>query len=91
MKEYRFNMNNYVKVKLNDTGRSELKRQHDALYADSGINKEYTERSTDKDGYSSFQMHALMLTFGHMMALGCQAPFETLSVKIAKVLLKPVD
>lgn len=90
MKEFKFNMNNSVKVQLNDIGRAELKRQHDELYNDIGIDKEYIERSADSDGYSSFQMHDLMNTFGHMMVMGHQTPFETLSIKIAEVLLKPV-
>ena len=91
MKEYKFNMNNSVKVKLNDIGHAELKRQHDALYSEMNIDREYVERSIDSDGYSSFQMHDLMNTFGHMMVMGCKTPFETLSIKVAEVLLKPVN
>ena len=91
MKEFKFNMNNSVKVKLNDIGHAELKRQHDELYADLNMDREYVERSTDSDGYSSFQMHDLMNTFGHMMVMGYKTPFETLSIKIAEVLLKPVE
>ena len=90
MKEFKFNMNNSVKVKLNDIGRVELKRQHDELYSDLKLNKEYVEKNTDSDGYSSFQMHDLMHKFGHMMVMGFETPFETLSVKISEVLLKPV-
>ena len=90
MKEFEFNMNNSVKVKLNDIGHAELKRQHDALYSDIGIDKEYVNRNVDRDGYSSFQMHDLMNTFGHMMVMGCKTPFENLSIKISEVLLKPV-
>ena len=91
MKEFKFNMNNSVKVKLNDIGHTELKRQHDALYSDIGINKEYVKRNVDSDGYSSFQMHDLMNTFGHMMVMGHETPFENLTIKISEVLLKPVD
>ena len=91
MKEYKFNMNNSVKVKLNDIGHAELKRQHDALYSEMNIDREYVERSIDSDGHSSFQMHDLMNTFGHMMVMGCKTPFETLSIKVAEVLLKPVN
>ncbi len=91
MKEFKFNMNNSVKVKLNDIGHAELKRQHDELYNDLFIDKEYVKRTTDIDGYSSFQMHDLMNRFGHMMRMGHQTPFETLSIKISEVLLKPVN
>ena len=90
MKEFKFNMNNSVKVKLNDIGRVELKRQHDELYSGLKLNKEYVEKNTDSDGYSSFQMHDLMHTFGHMMVMGFETPFETLSIKISEALLKPV-
>jgi hypothetical protein len=91
MNELKFNMNNSVKVKLNDIGHAELKRQHDELYSELKIDKEYIKRPTDNDGYSSFQMHDLMNRFGHMMIMGHQTPFETLSIKISEVLLKPVD
>ncbi|HHZ97411.1 MAG TPA: hypothetical protein EYN67_18120 [Flavobacteriales bacterium] len=90
MEEFKFNMNNSVKVKLNDVGHAELKRQHDVVAANIDYNIEYKEVPVDKDGYSSFQMHDLMHTFGHMMVMGCKTPFETLSIKIAEVLLKPV-
>ena len=90
MKEFKFNMNNSVKVKLNNIGRAELKRIHDELYSDLKIKKEYIEKNTDCNGYSSFQMHDLMNTFGHMMVMGCKTPFETLSIKIPETLLKPV-
>lgn len=91
MKEFEFNMNNAVKVQLNDIGRAELKRQHDELYNDLNIDREYIEKNTDNDGYSSFQMHDLMNTFGHMMVMGRKTPFETLSIKIFEVHLKSVN
>ena len=91
MNELKFNMNNSVKVKLNGIGHAELKRQHDELYAEINIDKEYVNKSVDSNGYSSFQMHTLMHTFGHMMIMGQQTPFDNLSIKIPEVLLKPVN
>lgn len=85
-----FNMNNSVKVKLNDIGRAELKRQHDELCSELNIDKEHTDPIADDEGYSIFQMHTLMNTFGHMMVMGRKMPFESLSIRIAEVLLKPV-
>ena len=90
MEELKFNMNNNVKVKLNDIGRAELKRLHDELCSDLKIDREYVEQIMDDDGYSTFQMHTLMNTFGHMMLMGVKPPFETLTIRIQKPLLKPV-
>lgn len=86
MNTYNFNINNAVKVKLTDAGRKELKRQHDDL----GIKKEYKEIPTDKDGYSSFQLHTLMNSFGHMMVMGVEPPFE-ITIRIHELLLKKQD
>jgi len=91
MKEFKFNMNNSVKVKLNDKGRAELRRLHSELEDSAGCKLEFKERGVDKNGYSSFQLHDLMYTFGHMMVMGCETPFETLNVKIPEVLLKSVN
>ena len=79
-----FNMNNSVKVKLSGLGRAELKKQHTG-------HTEYVEKSVDSDGFSTFQMHDLMNTFGHMMVMGCEMPFEHLTIRIASVLLKTVE
>ena len=91
MNYMKFNMNNSVKVKLNNKGYAELERQHNELYSYIGIKKEYKKIATDDEGYSTFQMHTLMSTFGHMMVLGCEAPFETLTIKIAEVNLKSAN
>lgn len=90
--DVRFNVNEWVKVKLNDIGIQELQRQHNeldkAIKANGG--KGFTEfsLSPDKDGYYKFQMHSLMQKFGHMMYLGGRVPFET---DIILLNAKPTD
>ena len=73
-----FNINQTVMVKLTKTGHDELKRQHDEFkqqYPRSCIY--YEKRKEDESGFSKWQMHDLMNTFGHMITLGAELPFET--------------
>ena len=72
-----FNINEYVFVKLNETGLAELKRQHDELKSDMPRLPEYTPPITDSEGYSKFQAWSLMNTFGHMMRPPLAPPFDT--------------
>lgn len=65
------NVNNYVKAKLTQRGK-EIYEQHYSRFGNSKI-----ELKTDKDGYSSFQMHTFMNIFGEHMLLGYEVPFET--------------
>ena len=65
-------------VKLTRTGHDELKRQHNEFkqqYPRSSITHE--KRKEDESGFSGWQMHDLMNTFGHMIMLGAELPFET--------------
>jgi len=71
------NINYYVKVKLNDIGKVELRRQHESLYKHSNIVSEYKEPDVDEDGYSKFQMWDLISTFGHMISMSSEPPFNT--------------
>ena len=85
----KFHMNNAVKVKLNETGHLEMERQHNELYASVGIGyRPFTRKASDDDGYSTFQLHSLMHTFGHMMTCGGELPFEELNILLADQLLK---
>lgn len=72
-----FNINDWVMVKLNDSGIAELKRQHEDLRKQIPSVGEFKEPKKDDDGYSKFQMHDLMLRFGHLCQLGFEPPFET--------------
>ena len=64
------NVNNQVKVKLTEKGQEII----DARYARVNL---VNTRKPDKDGYTSFQMHDLMATFGKYMVLGYEVPFDT--------------
>ena len=57
----KFNINNDVKVKLNDKGRKITN---------------FTVKE-DKDGWSKWQLWDLMSTFGKYISLGCATPFDT--------------
>ena len=74
--EIEFNVNNYVKVKLNEAGLNELKRQHYELSKVIPNLREFRVPKTDQDGYSKWQLHSLMNTFGHMMTLSNEVAFD---------------
>lgn len=75
MKE--FNVNNYVKVKLTETGIDELKKQHDRLIKLGANIGDFKPPQVDKDGYTKYQLHDLMSSLGHLMHIGFGGPFET--------------
>ncbi len=82
MKTATVNINNFVKVKLNEKGLAELQAQHTELKkVFPRISYEFTPPDVDSDGYSEFQLWALMQTFGHLMRLGDDPPFDT-AIKI---------
>lgn len=63
------NVNNQVKVKLTKKGQEIL----DARYSKWDLINQIT---ADDKGYTSFQMHDLMATFGEYMILGYEVPFD---------------
>lgn len=75
--DVRFNVNNWVKVKLNDKGIRELERQHEELSAMLKRPLGGFSIEQDTDGYSKFQLHSLMNSFGHLMELGEEIPFDS--------------
>jgi len=83
MKTKAININDDVWVRLTDSGRAEMERQHVELFAES-----YTSAGLplppmwkpeeDADGWSRWQLHVLMNTFGHLLVNGtAPLPFET--------------
>ncbi|MBW1853066.1 MAG: hypothetical protein JRJ00_00025 [Deltaproteobacteria bacterium] len=79
MEEYtKFNINDYVKVKLNQEGRN-IYFDRDKRLNDS-YGREIIKPRTpevDKEGYSKFQMHELMSLYGEHLTIGGITPFET--------------
>ena len=72
----KFNINGYVKVKLNTVGLDEMKRQHKELKKNFPNLPEFKEPSVDEDGYSKFQLYDLMNSLGHLCTLGSEPPFD---------------
>jgi len=72
------NINDTVKVKLNDYGREYLRKQHEELFELCLGRVPYNPRKEDEEGYSSWQLWDLMNTFGPATYLGAtELPFET--------------
>ena len=80
-----FSMNDNVLVKLTDIGLTELKRQHSELRKSFPILPPYSPMPTDDNGYTKFQLHTLMTTFGHMPFVGYEPPFE-IEIKLADII-----
>ncbi|WP_208952384.1 hypothetical protein [Rahnella sp. ChDrAdgB13] len=77
MKLATVNINNYVKVKLNEFGLSVMKSNREELQRMAPSLPDFTPPSTDSDGYSKFQLWSLMETFGPIIHLGCELPFDS--------------
>ena len=72
-----FNLNHYIYVKLTDTGRAELERQHDDLMLHyPNHTSPYIPPNEDKEGFSKFQGHSLINRLGHLMIMGGEPPFD---------------
>ncbi len=83
-KNVTIDVNDYVKVKLNQMGKDIYFHRHD------DIRKEYVEKNgyypvcfqsdypkTDENGYSSFPLWEFMKIYGDYMVLGKNLPFDT--------------
>jgi hypothetical protein len=79
--ELKVNINDAVKVKLTDFGVSILKEKREklnkAIKGRGGKGFGEFELKKDADGYTTFQHWELMNTFGDVMTMGFNAPFET--------------
>ncbi len=83
-----FNVNDYVRVRLNDHGRAIVREKHDELAAfikgRGGAFHEFRPTVEDADGWSRWQLWDLMHTFGPHIHLGARVPFET-TIELASV------
>lgn len=78
MATVKFNVNHEVRVKLTEHGLKILKQQHDELFMRAMRAPIWQPPAVDAEGYSKFQLHDLMYTFGECMLLGNSIlPFET--------------
>jgi len=77
MEEIKFNMNDYVKVKLTNCGVSILMDQHEKLKNIFPRLGEF-KINLEADGYYKTQLHDLFNTFGQYIYMGAtELPFET--------------
>lgn len=77
-----FNINSTVRVKLTPLGHEIHRARHDRLKqtieANGGrMSFSYQPPREDADRWSEWQLWVLMETFGSVMGLGCELPFET--------------
>ena len=76
----RFNVNDFVRVKLTDVGRKAHRAWHDRLFAHLPKEKRdewYRAPEEDEDGWSRWQMWNLMQEVGWACSLSDKPPFET--------------
>lgn len=75
------NMNDTVRVKLNQRGLDIMKANHDNLYdvvrKNGGAGREWSPPKLDSEGFYSTQLWCLMQEFGAHIRLGFDVPFET--------------
>ena len=74
----RFNINNYVRVRLTDRGRSIHREWYEKIskqYPPDCLS--YRPPTEDEEGWSRWQLWDLMNIFGPSCMNGCIIPFET--------------
>ena len=86
-----FNINDHVCVRLNRFGRECLRKNYEALWADSRcVNAPaYTPPQEDAGGWSRWQAWQLMQDFGRHIAIGAPMPFDT-TIRIEKANLSQI-
>lgn len=70
----KFNVNDYVRVKLTNHGRSVLRQQREALLKPYGLPVRLPEE--DAAGWSTWQLWSLMQELGHTCGNGAPLTFE---------------
>ena len=76
-----FNLNTHVWVQLTDRGRKRMKEKHkeDEIFVKRKLATCFPEE--DENGWSRWQMHCLMETFGSITGIGMRHPFN-INIKI---------
>lgn len=73
-----FNMNQYVRVRLTEYGRSLHRQDYDEFVRRFGKPPfKYKPPVEDADGWSEWQLWQLMNIFGQHVQMGFRVPFET--------------
>ena len=77
MKKVKFNINDYVWVKITPEGRKIMNDRLAKLSRFSPVSLKPLEISVDRSGFTKFQLWDLMSIFGEHIYNGCNVPFET--------------
>lgn len=84
VEEVVFNINHRVMVKITPAGYAHLQKRDDEMRAQfPGVGVKWDEAvrrkryADDHDGWTEWQMHDLMHTFGSVTTMGADVPFET--------------
>jgi repressor LexA len=85
----RFNINETVRVKLNEDGLRILEARHTELYQHIGLDRPFAPPQVDDEGYSRFQLWTLMREFGPHIRMGMKPPFDT-TIDIPDAALRPL-
>jgi len=72
----KININQFVKVKLNEYGLFILEEQHKQLREIVPSLGDFKKPEVDENGFTEFQLWYLMRTFGPYINLGSTPPFE---------------
>lgn len=73
----KFNVNNYVKIKLNERGKEILLKEWEAMPESYRSRYPFKSPKEDEEGWSKWQLWNVMETFGPHIFLGCVNPFDT--------------
>ena len=73
----KFNVNDKVRVRLTDRGRTIHRNAYESLRRDVPSLSPYRPPTEDQDGWSDWQLWYLMREFGASMFNGCEVPFQT--------------
>ena len=73
----KFNINNYVRVKLTEKGKQKLKKDYESFRKVNPYLREYAPPVEDAEGYSKWQLWCLMEKLGKHISLGGVVPFDT--------------
>ena len=86
----KLNLNEHIRVKLNDRGRDIYYHRFDDLIA-RGVRLERRYPDIDEYGYTTFQLWSFMHLYGPYMYLGAPDIFEDLSIYFDVDLLDDVN
>lgn len=73
----KFNINNYVKVRITPNGIKALETNHNHLKNIAPSIGDFRPPEIDSDGFVKFQLWQLMQEFGPYIKMGVALPFET--------------